>query len=1200
MQRKSSPTRVLAVFAVAAVAFWMLPTVSPVYASGFGDTFSNIRSSISNFFYPIVRPWLQTAPVVQPSVNNILQNTSPYLPVSKAQLDPIVKEILANYPLPTSTTQTLIKRITEQPIYNSTTNTTNEVTQTIVDNMNFADVGINRLLFLDGSNSLRPLDYGTAGQVLQSNGDGHIPSWVSGSVGGVVDWANPGTLGSSVPNTAAFTTLSVAYSGDSGSTYGHGAFNLDNTNNIGNGFTLNTDAGSSATGDLMNISVTNRNFQNAVLHATYYGNRNAFEIVSNGVGTSSNALAVTGNNINDSTLGIIGYELGRGTIKVSHYRPTGLNDNNASAISIDLKGSGTAAQGLYIDSTETGGTTGNLIRLRNQSIDKFVVNYQGNVTQGGYGYDTTYTKYGNTTNDQFFVGTNGSFRVQRAATNSEAFRVQVAGDSQGRWRSTSDGRLSWGDGSNAQDVTMSRTSVGVLNLAGALTIAKDGAGNSAFQVNQTGAADILTASASGTTKFTIENSGNLVSANGSSWRPLSDTTSALKIANTANTPFVYFDTTNSRVGIGAAPTTAALEVSSGTALFGPASTDQFFIGTNGAFKVTRATSNSEAFRLQISGDTQGRILGTSDGRLKWGDGSNAQDVVLRRGSAGQLLLDGGIVMNNLNSNVDTVIKGESDSNLFRVVATGDKIGVGLSNPIGAFHISKNGAGNAALIVNQTGGNDILTASASGTTKFTVDSTGNLVSAAGVGWKPLSDSTSALSIQTSTASAFVNFDTTNGKVGIGIAVPTTKLQVAGGDILLDNNASYRMKDSGGTARPVLNYTSSNNLQLLNSAASGIVQVGINNASNTSNIRFTTGAGTEKMRIDNAGVGIGATTFGTSATNVLAIANGTVPGSSIVGGVQLYAESVASSSELRVRDEAGNITTLSPHNFSAIPDGKSDPMAWAFYSERNDVALNVDMLKTVRTVEALSGQQLAYLKDLKTGAFLPSGPSAEIVQLATVDSPTFASFSDLVKQTTNSLSAEVIHKDDLAPYATFSDQIWSFVSEVVFQMKATFQKQATFLSGAIFKGSVSVNSDTAGKLVIPVSATKVQVSFTNQFASIPVIYLSPVQTIAGGYTLQAVTEKGFILSLNQPQATEIQVNWLAVLQADGLQTHSQVIESGTVQPSASSTPVGSPMVSPTVSPSSVPSPSPSVIPAGEVSGTSTESAQATSSAQVSPTP
>lgn len=63
------------------------------------------------------------------------------------------------------------------------------------------------------------------------------------------------------------------------------------------------------------------------------------------------------------------------------------------------------------------------------------------------------------------------------------------------------------------------------------------------------------------------------------------------------------------------------------------------------------------------------------------------------------------------------------------------------------------------------------------------------------------------------------------------------------------------------------------------------------------------------------GLGATSFGTSAATVLGIANGTAPASSPANMVQLYAEDVSSSSELKVRDEAGNVTTLSPHPHDA---------------------------------------------------------------------------------------------------------------------------------------------------------------------------------------------------------------------------------------------------------------------------------------------
>jgi hypothetical protein len=100
------------------------------------------------------------------------------------------------------------------------------------------------------------------------------------------------------------------------------------------------------------------------------------------------------------------------------------------------------------------------------------------------------------------------------------------------------------------------------------------------------------------------------------------------------------------------------------------------------------------------------------------------------------------------------------------------------------------------------------------------------------------------------------------------------------------------------------------------------------------------------------------WGSSAVGVLAIKNGTPPGSSIANFIQLYAEDVSSSSELKVRDEAGNITVLSPHNFDLIPGGPSEDLAWAYHSERNGQCINVDMLKMARAIEKLSGEKLVY--------------------------------------------------------------------------------------------------------------------------------------------------------------------------------------------------------------------------------------------------
>jgi hypothetical protein len=100
---------------------------------------------------------------------------------------------------------------------------------------------------------------------------------------------------------------------------------------------------------------------------------------------------------------------------------------------------------------------------------------------------------------------------------------------------------------------------------------------------------------------------------------------------------------------------------------------------------------------------------------------------------------------------------------------------------------------------------------------------------------------------------------------------------------------------------------------------------------------------------------------SGRGVLFIANaGTNPSSGVADGTFLYSKDLSASSELYVMDEAGNHTLLSPHNFSLIPGGPSEDLAWAYFSERDGKKINVDMLKLARLVETLSGEKLVYEK------------------------------------------------------------------------------------------------------------------------------------------------------------------------------------------------------------------------------------------------
>lgn len=601
-----------------------------------------------------------------------------------------------------------------------------------------------------------------------------------------------------------------------------GAIYLNNTNNIGTGIGIFSNAGAEAMGNMINVKVDNPLYNQAAFYMNYDGTSNAVEIIANTNDDSSNALSITNNNVLDSALGVIGYETSKGTIKVSH-NGTG-SDANASGLSIDLKGSGTRAQGLYVDSTATTGTTGNLLRLRNQSIDRFVVNSAGSLTLGVNGTDTSITKNGNVVGDQFFVGTNGAFRVQRSATDSEAFRVQVNGDAQGRWLGTSDGKLKWGDGTSTQDVVLKRSAANTLQLQ----------------------------------------------------------TSTLQITSRAN---------------------------------------------NTDLQVWTASDSSRLARLSET-----------------------------------------------------------------------------SGGAGFFEI-EDAAGAAQVLFRADGGNSYI-------------NTGNF-------------------------------------------------------------------------------------------------------------------------------GLGTTSFGTGANKVFAIGNGTAPSTSITGGVQLYAINYddtdgTATSELFVRDEDGNATNLSPHNFSVVPQGKSEPLAWSYYSEKNGQAINVDMAKTVRLVEQLSGTQLIYMKDLQTGESISSSLSRpttlsplQTLAMNSLDSAKHELSKELEKQ-----NDMFITKQLLSENITFSGNMIEILKNLVVSAGTVFKQSVEFMAAVVFhsdvvfeknievKGTMSVNNDQAGEAIIKAGQTEVQISFVKEFAIPPLITVTPESQIKGSYWISK-SEKEFIIHIAVSQDHDVSFDWHAMV-------------------------------------------------------------------------
>jgi Hyaluronidase protein (HylP) len=112
------------------------------------------------------------------------------------------------------------------------------------------------------------------------------------------------------------------------------------------------------------------------------GSSNAHALTARNAATSGTGSALNVTSDNDfSSMQVSGHEKSTGTIKVSHIGQPDGSDAGAAALSIDLKTSGTAAQGIFMTGTQ-GATTGNLLTLRNNARDDLVVKATGRVGVG--------------------------------------------------------------------------------------------------------------------------------------------------------------------------------------------------------------------------------------------------------------------------------------------------------------------------------------------------------------------------------------------------------------------------------------------------------------------------------------------------------------------------------------------------------------------------------------------------------------------------------------------------------------------------------------------------------------------------------------------------------------------------------------------------------------------------------------------------
>ncbi|HYD35105.1 MAG TPA: hypothetical protein VD999_03500 [Vitreimonas sp.] len=541
----------------------------------------------------------------------------------------------------------------------------------------------------------------------------------------------------------------------------------------------------------------------------------------------------------------------------------------------------------------------------------------------------------------------------------------------------------------------------------------------------------------------------------------------------------------------------------------------------------------------------------------------------------------------------------------RLTSAGN-FGIGTTAATSPLHVNAGYGSNALAAFNQLNGGDILTASASGTTRMVLSNAGrlglNTLTPGALGDFAAPTSTVGLIVR-ATASGGQNAQEwyNNGNsltaavnnqgsfyTGSCAAVGTSSL--CGSQLAVVSGSPTRpgisVSGASGQSAALLSLTGAGTIAAgtstyMNLDLSGLVLTTNNPTINGFNIsNIPTGSGVETAikvgtgwdvaaTFASGNIGLGTSTFGTSADKVLAIAGSTAPSSAITDGIQLFAVDQSGSHELRVMDEAGNITTLSPHNFSLIPEGRSEDLAWSFYSERNGLAINADMTKALRLVEKLSGEQLIYLKDLDTNQDV---------------TPTFT--QELPSAQT------LLAEGEIPAVARWSYQLWSFIGEVVFEKPARFLASVVFENDVKVEGFIEQSPAAAGWAEIKAGDGEVKVTYAQAYPAQPVLTVTPTKS-GVKYQLVDETTTGFTIKLEAPAAQLERFAWQAQFITSPQTTTSNGGSSPSPSPTASSSPSPSPssapvIASPSPTPLVSPEPSPSSQPDATPEPTASDSA------------
>ncbi|MCL5114057.1 MAG: hypothetical protein M1372_02725, partial [Patescibacteria group bacterium] len=503
------------------------------------------------------------------------------------------------------------------------------------------------------------------------------------------------SLGSAVYNTAlGYQTLNSNTSGNRNAALGYQAL-LSNT----------TGARNTAVGFQALSTVTTGNLNTALGYQALFTN------------TGSNNTAIGGTALTANTIGASNTAVGNTALSAN---TTGANN---VAVGTALTANTTGASNTAVGN---GALSGNTIGASNTAVGNTALSANTTGIQNtALGFRAGYTSVSGNANT---IGTNNTFLGYNSGPGSTNWLTNAAAI--GSYATvTCPNCLTLGSIEGINTATASaNVGIGVANPIAVLDVEGDFGGNAALIVNQTGAStnDIFTASASGTTKFTINNKGFIGIIDGTAstavgYQALNVNTGVWNTALGYQALLSNTGASNTAVGLQAllSNTTGNGNIAMGLQALLANTTG--FTNTavgNAGLSANTTGSNNTALGFQAGYTTvagNANIIGTNNTFLGYSSGPGSTNWLTNAAAIGNLA-----TVTCPNCLTLGSIEG------INTATASARVGIGIASPQAVLDVEGAFGGNAALIVNQKGAstNDIFTASASGTTRLRIANDGS--------------------------------------------------------------------------------------------------------------------------------------------------------------------------------------------------------------------------------------------------------------------------------------------------------------------------------------------------------------------------------------------------------------------------------------------------------------------------------------------